>query len=90
VDRRGAGGRCQSGLAAFGVVELDFGGRSGEVLAEEVAEGGASGDVSVAVAMEGEAVSAGVFVGGEGGFPGDLGEALRVVGEAPDMYLAGC
>ena len=75
-----ASARCKTGLAALGVVEADFGGRGGKVLAKEHTEDGASGDVGVTVAMEGETVGAGVLVGGEGGLPGDRGEALRVMG----------
>jgi hypothetical protein len=57
-------------------------------LAEEFAEDGAGGDVGVAIAVEGETVGAGALVGGEGGFPSDRGQALRVVGYAPDVYVA--
>lgn|ERR1700685_1976501 len=70
VDGRIAGGwswsgLCQAGFAALGVVKCDFFGRRREVLAEEFAEDGAGGDVGVAIAMEGEAVGAGMFVGRE-------------------------
>ena len=95
VDGRVAGGRgwiClrERRFSAFGVVELDLAGRGGEVLAEEFAEDGAGRDVGVAIAMESEAVGAGVFVRGEIGFPGDWWQALRIVGEAPDVDLARC
>jgi len=79
VDGRIAGGWSQTGFAAIGVVEFDLVRRRGEVLAEEFAEDGAGSDIGVAIAVEGEAVGARVFVGREGGFPSDRGEALRVV-----------
>src|ERR1700722_6196723 len=80
----------EAGFAAFGVVKPDFVGRSGEVLAEELAEDSARGDVGVAIAMEGKAVGSGMLVGGECGFPGDWREALGIVSEAPDVDLARC
>jgi hypothetical protein len=59
-------------------------------LAEEFAEDGTGGDVGVAVAVKGEASGTGVLVGGEGGLPCDGRQALGVVGDAPDVDLAGC
>ena len=95
VHGRFSGGRRrgalrQPGLTALSVVKCDFFGRRGEILAEEFAEDGAGRDVGVAIAMESEAVGAGVFVRGEIGFPGDWWQALRIVGEAPDVDLARC
>ena len=69
-------------------MELDFIGRSGEVLAEQFAEDGARGDVGVAIAVESEAIGAGVFVGRKARLPSDRGKALGVVREAPDVDLA--
>ena len=63
MDRRIAGGGTgvgEAGFAAVGILELDFFGRRGEVLAEEIAKGGAGGDVGVAVAVEGETVAVNV------------------------------
>jgi len=88
VDGRVASGGGDRGFAPFGVMELDFVGRCGEVLAEELAEDGTRGDVGVAVAMESEAVGSGVLVGGEGGLPGNRRQALGIVGQAPDVDLA--
>lgn len=88
MDGRIAGGGTglgEAGFAAVGVVELDVFGRRGEVLAEEIAEGGTGSDVGVAVAVEGEAFGAGMLVGGEAGLPSDGRQALGIVGEAPDV-----
>ena len=37
--------------------------------------------------MEGEAIGSGVLVGRECGFPSNWGQALRIVGQAPDVDL---
>ncbi len=93
VDGRVAGdgdwGRLgKSGFAAFGVMELNLAGRSGEILAEEFTENGTGGDVGIAIAMEGEPVGASVLVGGQDRFPRDRRQALGIVGQPPDLDFA--
>ena len=81
-------GDCEHGFAALGVFKLELLGWLFKILAEQLAESGAGGDVGIAVAVECEAVGAGELVGRKAVLPSDSRQALRVVGQAPHMDFA--